>query len=153
MKKLTPIWIAVLLSSLSISHADTPPDKRAEIQKLIRLTGVERLVGQMETQILSSMKAQMPQVPDLFWIKFQQKINNRELIEKIIPLYDKFYTTDDLKAINAFYETPVGAKVLSTLPQLTQESMKIGQEWGEKISRQAAQEADQELKTKPPRSN
>src|SRR5262249_37125135 len=113
-----------------------------------RLTGVERLVGQMETQMLSAMKTQMPQVPELFWTKFQQKMDTRELVEKIIPIYDKYYTIDDLKAINGFYETPAGQKVLSTLPQVKQESMKAGQEWGEKTGKQAAEEAEKELKTK-----
>ncbi len=98
--------------------------------------------------MLSSLKTQMPQVPELFWTKFQQKMNTSDLIEKIVPIYDKYYTLEDLKVINTFYETPTGQKVLSTLPQVMQESMKVGQEWGEKIGRQAAEEADQELKKK-----
>lgn len=105
-------------------------------------------MGQMETQMIGSLKAQMPQVPELFWTKFQQKMNTRELVEKIIPIYDKYYSTEDIKAVNAFYETPAGQKLLSTLPQVMQEAMKVGQEWGEKIGRQAAEEAQQELKQK-----
>ena len=60
------------------------------------------------------------------------------------PLYDKYYTLDDLKAINAFYASPTGQKVLTSLPQIMQESMKIGQEWGAKIGAQAEEEIKQE---------
>jgi len=49
--------------------------------------------------------------------------------------------------VNAFYESPAGQRMLSTLPQLMQESMEIGQEWGEKVGRQAAQEAEQDPQT------
>lgn len=149
MKIVIPMCLVVALLGVATAQADISPEKRAEIQKLLRLTGVERLVGQMENQMLSSLKGSMPQVPEVFWTKFQQKMNTAELVEKIVPIYDKYYTVEDLKAINGFYETPTGQKVLATLPQVMQESMKVGQEWGEKIGRQAAEEAEQELKKKP----
>src|SRR5689334_4849978 len=137
MKQLILITLAVTVCSLCPARADVAPEKRAQIEKLLKLTGTERLMGQMENQLIATFKAQMPQVPEAFWTKFQQKMNTREMIDLIIPVYDKYYTLDDLKAVNAFYETPVGQKVLSTLPQVMQETMKIGQEWGQKKGQQA----------------
>lgn len=148
MNKLALFCVVLISWSLSTARADISPEKRTQIEKLLRLTGVEKLVGQMENQMLSAMKSQMPQVPEVFWTKFQQKMDTHELMEKIIPIYDKYYSIDDLKAINTFYESAAGQKVVSTLPQVMQESMKIGQEWGEKIGRQAAEEAEQEMKKK-----
>ena len=148
MNKFIAIVLALLFSTALLARADVSPEKRKEIEKLLRLTGMEKLVSQMETQMIASLKAQMPQVPELFWTKFQQKMNTRELVEKIIPIYDKYYSTEDIKAVNAFYETPAGQKLLSTLPQVMHEAMKVGQEWGEKIGRQAEEEAQQELKQK-----
>ena len=147
MNKLIAVLL-IIFSLVATARPDIPPEKRKEIEKLLTLTGVEKLMGQMETQMITSLKAQMPQVPELFWTKFQQKMNTRELVEKIIPIYDRYYTTEDIKAVNTFYETPAGQKLLSTLPQVMQEAMKVGQEWGEKIGRQAAEEAQQELKQK-----
>lgn len=115
---------------------------------MLQLTGMEKLMVQMKTQMVSGLKTEMKQVPESFWEKFQQKMDTRELLEKIIPLYDKYYTMDDLKAVNAFYESPAGKKVLSTLPQIMQESVAIGQEWGAKIGRQAAEEVAKELENK-----
>jgi uncharacterized protein len=148
MKKLLLLALVTILSCVPVTRAEMSTEKRQEIEKMLRLTGMERMVGQMETQMLSNLKTQVPQVPEVFWVKFQQKMDTRELIEKIIPIYDKYYTIEDLKAINAFYEGPAGQKVLSTLPQVMQESMKIGQEWGQRIGKQAAEEAEQELKKK-----
>jgi uncharacterized protein len=140
--------LALVLSVAFSARADVSPEKRKEIEKMLRLTGMEKLMGQIETQLITSLKAQMPQASQLFWTKFEQKINTRELIEKLIPLYDKYYTTEDIRAVNAFYETPTGQKLISTLPQVMQEAMKVGQEWGEEMGKQAAEEAEQELKRK-----
>src|SRR5215469_13530327 len=103
MKKIISVTVAFALTAVLASQGDTPPDKRKEIEKMLRLTGMEKLVGQMEMQMITAWKAQMPQVPELFWTKFQQKMDTRELIEKVIPVYDKYYTTEDIKAVNAFY--------------------------------------------------
>ena len=72
-----------------------------------------------------------------------------ELLEELVPVYDKYYTLADLKTVNAFYETPTGQKVLAALPQITQESMQIGQAWGQRIGAQIMAEAQQE-KSKTP---
>jgi uncharacterized protein len=148
MKKLPLLVLVTMLSAGLETRAEISVEKRKEVERMLRLTGMEKLTEQIKTQMISGLKAQMKQVPETFWTKFQQKLDTRELLEKIIPLYDKYYTIEDLKAVNAFYESPTGQKVLSTLPQIMQESMKIGQEWGEKVGRQAAEEVEQELKTK-----
>lgn len=148
MKKLLLLAFITIFSWTSIAHAEISKEKRKEVEKMLRLTGMEKLMDQMKTQMISALKAQMKEVPEEFWKKFQEKMDTRELLEKLIPLYDKYYTIEDLKAVNAFYESSAGQKVLSSLPQIMQESMKVGQEWGAKIGKQAAEEAEQELKKK-----
>jgi hypothetical protein len=150
MRKLILLSVLTIVSGIHVAQAEIPAVKRQEIETMLRLTGMEKLMGQMKTQMINGLKAQMPQVPETFWITFQSKMNMGELLEKIIPLYDKYYTMEDLKAVNAFYQSPAGQRVLSTLPQLMQESMKIGQEWGEKVGKQAADEAIQELNKRGP---
>ena len=148
MNKLVILPLLIVFSLVVTVQANVSPEKRQEIEKMIRLTGVEKLSEQIANQMLTSLRTQLPQVPETFWTKFQQKMNTRDLIEKIIPVYDKYYTIEDLKAINAFYETSAGQKVISALPQLMQETLKIGEEWGQKIGQEAAEEAEKELKKK-----
>jgi len=148
MKRLILLVLVTIFVSVSAVQADIPQEKRKEIEKMLQLTGMEKLMEQMKSQMLSALKTQMTQVPEAFWTKFQEKMDTHELLEKIIPLYDKYYTLEDLKAVNAFYESPAGQRVLSNMPQIMQESMKIGQEWGAKIGKQAAEEAMKELKQK-----
>jgi hypothetical protein len=137
--------LLVTFSGIAVAHAEISKEKRQEVEKMLQLTGMQKLVDQLLAQLITTFKTQIPDVPATFWTKFQEKLDTRELIEKIIPLYDKYYSLEDLKAINAFYSSAAGKKILSTLPQIMQESMKIGREWGEKVGKQAG---ERELKNK-----
>ena len=148
MKLIKIITVILLLNSGVLLHAEIDKDKRQEIETMLRLTGMERMVDQMMSQMIQSMSANMKGVPPEFWPRFAKKINSAELIEKIIPLYDKYYTLEDLRAVNVFYASPAGQRVLQTLPQIMQESMKIGQAWGREIGERAAAEVIAEMKEK-----
>jgi len=50
--------------------------------------------------------------------------------EMMYPIYQKYFTLNELNGLISFYETPLGSKVISTLPLITQESMLAGQQWG-----------------------
>jgi hypothetical protein len=141
MKKILLVLL-IFIAGISMTRAEITPEKRREIQKLLQLTGMEKLMEQMKTQMISALRQQLPDAPGDFWDTFQQKFDTKELIEKMIPIYDKYYTVEDLQAINAFYGSPAGKKILSTLPQVMQEAMKVGQEWGKKIGEEAEKEVE-----------
>jgi hypothetical protein len=143
--KIKIVLLTLVLSLPSLLRADIAEEKRQEIQTLLKLTGMEKMVGQMMTQVIASSKANMPQVPEAFWSKLGERINSKELIDQIMPVYDKYYSIEDLKAINAFYASPAGQRILATLPQVMQESMVIGQKWGQKLGAQVAAEAKAEI--------
>ncbi len=82
---------------------------------------------EQKKQALAKMEAELP--PAISTL--QGAINDPAMIDEIlaesIPLYARTYSADELKQIAAFYRTPVGAKMLATMPKLTAESMQIGQ--------------------------
>ena len=45
-----------------------------------------------------------------------------EMTQAMIPAYQAHFTKGDIQAMNAFYSSPVGQKVLEGLPQVMQES-------------------------------
>ncbi|MFM2064659.1 MAG: hypothetical protein RLZZ507_4330 [Cyanobacteriota bacterium] len=65
------------------------------------------------------------------------------MIKEYIPLYDKYFTNEEIKALIAFYQTPIGQKTLAVTPQITQDSTEIGIKYG----REAAQRALQKLES------
>jgi hypothetical protein len=152
----------LLLSSLSFplwgQAADAPatstvaphvsatidPAKAAEIRKMLELTGMTKLVNQMKTQILDMYKSRNTGVSPEMWNRLDQEMDMNDLIEQIVPLYNKYYSLDDLKAANAFYQSPAGQRILAVTPQLMHASMQIGQAWGQKVGMKVEKEIEDE---------
>lgn len=120
------------------------PAKEAEIRKLVQVMGTEKIMTQMMERMISILKMQHSNVPNEFWDRFQKEMDTQGLIEKLIPVYDKYYTLDDLKAANAFYGSPAGQHILANMPQIMRESSQIGQQWGMELGKKVAEELDKE---------
>ena len=149
MKHVRILLVFAFFFGATFARAEIDAEKRKEITTMLKLTGMEGLVDQMMGQMLAGLRQQSPQVPAEFWDSFSKKVRGADLIEKLLPLYDKYYSLEDLKAVNAFYSSPAGQRVLSTLPSIMQESMVIGQEWGQQVGQQAMQEILEQQKQKP----
>ena len=53
-----------------------------------------------------------------------------------IPIYQKHLTQEDIAALNKFYDSPAGKKMIKVQPLIMQESMAVGQAWGQKIAQE-----------------
>jgi hypothetical protein len=51
-----------------------------------------------------------------------------DILAETVPLYARTFSADEIKQMTAFYRTPVGAKMLATMPQLMSQGMQIGQQ-------------------------
>ncbi len=147
MKKL--LVLALLSFSLSApAFADKPaaidPTKEKDIRHLLDATGAGKIGVQVMAQMLSSFRTSMPSVPGSFWDDFQKRIHPEQLVDMVVPIYDRHFTDADIKALIAFYETPAGKKFIAATPAITQESMAAGQAWG----KQVAQSVIEQLKAK-----
>lgn len=127
-----------------LSRAGIAPEKRAEIDKMLRLTGTDQKMAMVLDQMVQIMQKGNPDAPSEFWVKFRTTANTHELLEQIIPVYDKYYSLDDLKQINAFYESPSGQRMIKASPEVMKESMQIGQQWGSNLGKQVAEEIERQ---------
>ncbi len=50
-----------------------------------------------------------------------------EMGAAIVPLYARHFSVGEIEQMTAFYQSPVGAKMLSVMPQLMAESMQLSQ--------------------------
>lgn len=108
--------------------------KQKDIRKLLNITGSGELGTQVMGQMIGNMKKAMPQVPEKFWADFMKEVHTDELIDMIVPVYDRNLTHDDVKELIRFYESPTGKKFVSVLPKITQESMVVGEKWGRELA-------------------
>ena len=73
-----------------------------------------------------------------------------DLIATIVDIYAKTFTTDELKAIEAFYKSPAGQKMIATQGPLTSETIGAVRAWGSKLAQQMGDEARAKLQGKQP---
>jgi uncharacterized protein len=111
--------------------------KRADIRKLIELTGAANISADALQKMIEPLKASYPQVPEEFWNTFVHEVHSDELVDLVIPIYDKYYTHEEIQELMHFYETPVGQKTIKVLPKLSAEAIDAGQEWGRMVADRA----------------
>ena len=73
----------------------------------------------------------------LFVEKFQSKFKADDLLDLTVTIYDKHLSKEDIDGLSAFYQTPLGRKVLTVLPQLVIESQTAGMKMREQIGQQS----------------
>jgi len=139
--------------SATLAPADIDPQKDARIRELMDVTGAKNMGQQLieagMEQFRSSVLDSQPDNPrakqfvDAFVVRFQKHFDADSLNERVIPIYDKYLTAEDLQGLLDYYRSPLGQRMLKVLPEVTRES----QEAGFALGKKAAQEIMDELKT------
>jgi hypothetical protein len=125
--------MVLFLAVLSICSYAQTATKTENIRKLLELTGSGKIGVQVAQNMIVSFKKVYPSVPDEFWEGFKKELNSEVLVEMVIPIYDKYYTETEIKELTDFYATPIGRKVITVTPLISQESMQAGQKWGKEL--------------------
>ena len=140
------VLLAGLLSQGAIADELTPA-KRQDIERLMNITGAKNIAKQFAAatsiQMFRALKASRPDIPDRAFqvmnqellAMFSEKMDAPGgLLDKMVPIYSKYFTDDEVKQLLAFYQTPLGAKSIRVLPQVVHESMQVGQQWGQELA-------------------
>jgi hypothetical protein len=114
--------------------------KNDDILKLLRISGADKLADQMMDAMIPEFQQLIPGIPDIFWIRFKEKLNTDDLLYACIPAYNNYYTHDEIKQLITFYESPLWKKLVEVTPLLVQETMAVGQRWGEKLGQDIVDE-------------
>ena len=82
--------------------------------------------------IIGQMLAMQPSLTDEAKTTITEKAL-AELIDLMTPVYQKHISLDDLRAINAFYQTEAGKRIGAAVVGITADSMPVGQQWAMKL--------------------
>jgi len=123
----------------------TPPDpeKMKAIRTLIDLTGTAKGFQTGFERSIEQQKAQNPSIPAEFWTRFRAKVKVDELLERFVPVYDRHFTLDEVNQLIAFYQSPVGKKLATDMPQIMIEVTQIEEKYGKEKALEAASEMQQ----------
>lgn len=129
--------------SLPVKSEELSPEKRADIERLLDMTGAMALSTQMASavtaQLFQVIKKARPDIPakvlDALPAEVQATFaaNMDSFKEAIIPIYHKHFSASEIKEIIQFYSTDLGKKTIRLMPVLMQESMLAGQRWGQSL--------------------
>ena len=68
--------------------------------------------------------------------------------QQIVRVYAQYFTEQELKDAVAFYRTPLGKKLISEEPKALDESMKVANEWSNKLAEEVIAKMRAEMKKK-----
>lgn len=130
--------LILLLSICSFSINTFSQTKKEKIHTLLNEMGSGKTGVIVAKTMIDAFKKNYPKVDQKIWDEFAKEIKSEDLIEMVVPVYDKYYTEDDVDQLLAFYKTPIGKKSIEVMPQIAQESMLAGQSWGKQIGEKIA---------------
>ncbi|HET6433044.1 DUF2059 domain-containing protein [Dyella sp.] len=125
-------WIGalgVLLALASTTSLAAQPSEK-QVRTLMEVFGVGRMFGQMNAQMAGMMGQQLPCVPASYWNGFLDDKGIEELTRRMVPIYQRHFTGQEVEGLLKFYRSPLGRKVISEMPAAMAEAMKAGQQWG-----------------------
>jgi hypothetical protein len=137
-------WIAALMLVAAPAAAQAPvPEARAAAKELVETMRATDQLKAMMPMIMQQLKPMIvqgrPEVErdfDLLLPVVTDAMTGRmsELVEAVALVYAAHFSADELRQITAFYRTAVGEKFLQKLPLITQQSMAVGQRFGEQVA-------------------
>jgi uncharacterized protein len=126
--------------------ASVDPAKVAVIRQILDITrAADQMIVTMEAT-LPAQRLSNPAVPAVFWDRFIARAREQRtaLLDSLIPVYDKNFTTSDLKELLRFYESPAGRRLIAATPNIARESVLVGQRWGFVIGQEVGEQLKRE---------
>ena len=145
----TAVAALVIMVCYPLTARVAPPEQTAptaaEVRELLQANGTGDLgaqVGPVAAQQLSiALHRTNPGLPasadhvvmDVVVSYLRQRAEQDHVAERLIPIYAKYLTKDDVRRLTEFYRSPAGRKLVNVTPAISLESAKVGQEWMESI--------------------
>jgi len=162
MRKLATILIMVWTFSFVAVAQSTPADGTAPSkEEVLKFLDILRVKSQLtlyfdgvakqaklgaeegfKRKVPDATPAQLADV-DSFAEKLFQGMPIDEMIDAMVPIYQRHLSHEDIEAILAFYSSPVGQKLLREQPAMMQEGMKVGGEIGRRRLETMMQQMDE----------
>lgn len=127
-------------------------EKETVIRRVLDVTRTADLILTTIEAGLPAQRASNPSIPAVFWDRFaaRARAESRSLIDSLVPIYDRLFTTEELKELLRFYETPLGQRLIAATPDLSRESMLAGQRWGFVLGQEIGAQLQREGLLRPP---
>ncbi len=130
--------LCVSLMSVAQQTASDAPATKEDVQKYLDVMHSRemmlQMVDAMSKPVHQMIHEQYLKDKDKLPADFEARMNKMlddsmkafpwdEMLQSMVPVYQKHFTKGDVDALTAFYGTPTGQKILRELPAITAEAM------------------------------
>jgi hypothetical protein len=121
------VTLSILLTA-GLAHGEDDMD--ASLSRLFKALQMEKM---QDATIVAMVNMQSQQNPNIQKIKpeflafLKENLSWKAIEPDVKSIYRKSFTADEIDELVKFYETPVGKKATSLIPELTAEGARIGQ--------------------------
>lgn len=122
-------FVAGLVLAMITGQALAAPPTEQQVRKLMDVIGMGRSLSQMNDQVASSMQQALPCVSSNYWKDFIDQSGSQEYIGRLVPIYQKHFTAEEVDGMVKFYGSPLGQKVLTEMPLAMAEANQAGLQW------------------------
>ncbi|MDR3238161.1 MAG: DUF2059 domain-containing protein, partial [Spirochaetia bacterium] len=120
MKK-TIIALIFFFSTIQFSYAGSAAadlEYAKTLKLLFSVSGTQEVYATAIKQLIEALREQHPEMSAELWAGIEKEffdISLTDLVDMLIPAYQKYFTINYLKEIIKFYNTPVGRKYAQNL--------------------------------------
>ena len=144
-RKTLLLWLIFVAPTVRCVSAQAPPtvdSKNADISQLLAMTNSVSFkpVSDLAVKdVTESLKLAQPDLPpegitaatDETLIVLREHLKDFEV--RMYSLYDRLFSPDEIKELLQFYKSPLGQKVIQTMPALTTEAVEAGKAMGKTL--------------------
>ena len=120
--------LIVAVAFAFVTHVGFAQDEafKKDVLRVIEMSGATNQMKSAKNQILQMVPKEKQAA---FIIEFDSTLPS--LYDKLAVIYMEEYSKEDIKAMIAFYESPVGKKINEKSGVILEKSQAAGQEWGQ----------------------
>ena len=132
------IIVAVFLLFSFMANAQS--SKNIKIAELLDTMGSTQAMKTSFEYMINYYKQTNPQISSQYWDNSLKHVDYNELVQKLVPVYSKHFTEQEIVDLLKFYNTSTGKKMIEKTPTILEESMEIGRKWGIELAQKIEKE-------------
>lgn len=129
-KLLMMLALAVCAAVPAAAQPEPSPGELAAVRELLEVSRTrENFIRAMELGMEQGGMGELtPQVQRALRDFMDEHFRFEDLEPEFIRMYTELYTEEEIRGMTAFYRTPLGQRMIETLPELSAASQRIAQE-------------------------
>jgi len=161
-KRHTPIpavflAVSILFCGPAAAQSSSPEAMAAARELVVAMRASEQfkavlpIILQQLKPIITQGRPEVARDFDALLPALQELVNSHsdamaKMLEGIVEVYARNFTAEEMRQITGFYGQPIGQKLLDKMPVVAQESMAVGQQFGQSIATELQRLVTEELR-------